>query len=58
MIPATLCALLAIGLAFRLPWDMNPSTVEEHVLGAVLFASAGAYVLWFLANWRASKEDL
>lgn len=47
MIPATLCALVAIGLAFRMPSGWKFGLVAGYV-----------YVRWLAENWRASKEGL
>ena len=58
MIPATLCALLAIGLAFKMPWSAQYGTFGDFVMATVMSCAAFTYIVWFLENWRASKEDL
>ena len=56
MIPATLCALLAIGLAFKMPWNPEHDTLGGLVAALVISCAAPVYLIWFLENWRASKE--
>ena len=56
MIPATLCALVAIGLAFRVP--QSAGNFIDGVLIVVMGQAAIIYVFWFAENWRASKEEL
>ena len=56
MIPATLCGLVAIGLAFRAP--QSAGNFIDGVLIVVMGQAAIIYATWVAENWRASKEDL